>query len=66
MGYPYNVPPYAVVSPKDVGLLHQASLDILATIGVRVLNARVLDLPPKPAQRSIQELERQGIGGNFL
>jgi trimethylamine--corrinoid protein Co-methyltransferase len=44
MGYPYNVPPYAVLPPKDVALLHQASLDILATIGVRVPNAKILDI----------------------
>jgi trimethylamine---corrinoid protein Co-methyltransferase len=44
VSYRYRVPPYAVLSPGDVELLHQASLDILATIGVRVPNGKILDL----------------------
>ena len=57
MGYAYRVPPYAVLSSKDIALLHQASLDILATVGVRVPNERILDLASEGGARVDRKTE---------
>jgi trimethylamine--corrinoid protein Co-methyltransferase len=44
MGYRYGIAPYAILSSSAVEKLHEASLDILARIGVRVPSRRILAL----------------------
>ena len=44
MGYPYKIPEYRILSPRDRDLITETSLDVLQNIGMKVPNAHIQEV----------------------